>query len=99
MIIVSGKVGAAPGAVAKVRSEMETVIRATREEAGCLDYSYGVDVLDPNTIIVLEYWEDWAALEAHFKAPHMTIWSKTLGAASVTSRDIKAVEAGETRSL
>lgn len=99
MIIVSGKVVTQPGALDGVRAAMRDVIAATRAESGCIDYSYGVDVLDPNTIIILEYWESWAALEAHFRAPHMQPWGEALKAAGLISRDLRAVEAGETRPL
>ncbi len=99
MIVVSGKAKVAPGAIDKVRDVMETTIRATRKEQGCIDYSYGVDVLDPDAILILEYWDDWAALEAHFTQPHMAEWIKALGEAGVVSRDIKFIEAGEERKL
>jgi len=99
MIIVSGKVKVEPGAIDKARDVMEATIKATRAENGCIDYSYGVDVLDPDEIIVLEYWEDWAALEKHFTQPHMAAWVKALGEAGVISRDIKFIEAGEERKL
>ena len=99
MIIVSGKATISPGAIDKVRDVMEATIRATREEAGCIDYYYGVDVLDPNTIVVVEYWESWAALEAHFTTPHIAEWIKALGEAGVVAREIKFIEAGEERSF
>ena len=54
MIIVSGKVKGKPGALNSVRDAMGAVIGATRQEDGCIDYSYGIDVLDPDSIIVLE---------------------------------------------
>ena len=100
MIIVSGKAQVKPGAIDAVRDAMERVINATRAEAGCIDYSYGVDVLDPNTIIILEYWENEAALQRHFTQPHMAEWMKTLGEAGVISQDIRAFEiAGERKLL
>ena len=99
MIIVSGKAKVAPGAIDKVRGAMEAAIKATREEAGCIDYSYGVDVLDPDTIIVLEYWESAEALQAHFTQPHMAAWLQALGQAGVLSQDIKAYDVASERQL
>lgn len=99
MIIVSGKVKTAPGALEKVRKDMETVITATRAEKGCIDYSYGIDVIDPDTFIILEYWEDWAALEAHFTQPHMAVWMASLGKTDILERDVKAFSTDETRQL
>jgi len=99
MVIVSGSAAVSPGAVDKARGAMERVIAATRKEAGCLYYSYGVDVMRADTIVILEYWEDWAALEKHSAQPHMAEWVKTLGEVGVLSRDIKACEAGPVRQL
>jgi len=97
MIIVSGKAKAASGAFDKLQAIMQTTIIETRKEDGCIDYSYGVDVLDPDAIVVVEYWESWAALEKHFTQAHMAIWIKALGEAGLVSRDIKFIEAGEER--
>lgn len=99
MIIVSGKAVVKPGAIDKARAAMEAAIRASREEAGCIDYSYGVDVIDPNTIIILEYWESEDALTAHFAQPHMASWLTALAEAGVVSQDIKAYEVGAARTL
>jgi len=99
MLIVSGKAVVKPGAIDKVRHVMEETVRATRNEDGCIDYSYGVDVLDPNTIIILEYWESAEALQAHFTQPHMAVWMKTLGEAGVVSQDVKAFNISGERQL
>ena len=97
MIIVSGKATVPAGAIDKMRDVMEATIIATRKEQGCIDYRYGIDVLDPNTIVVVEYWEDWASLQAHFTTPHIQEWVKALSEAGVVARDIKFIEAGEER--
>ncbi len=97
MIIVSGKVTAKPGGFEAVRDMMEKNIMASRKEAGCLDYSYGRDVLEPDTIIVLEYWESMEALDAHFAQPHLTEWRAALQKAGLVSRDIRAFEISRER--
>lgn len=99
MIIVSGTATVAPGALAKARGAMERVIAATRTEDGCLYYSYGIDVLNPDTIIILEYWRDGAALQAHFTQPHMAEWMQKLGEIGVLSQDIRAHEVASERKL
>lgn len=99
MIIVSGTARVKPGALEAARAAMMKVIEATRREEGCLYYSYGLDVTAPDTIIILEYWKDWPALERHFTEPHLADWVKTLGEVGVLSRDIRACEAGKTRQL
>lgn len=98
MIIVSGTATVKPGTATALKDAMTTMITASRAERGCIDYRYGIDVLNPDQIVVLEYWDSWAALEAHFKMPHMAEWREALSGA-ILSRDIKASEAGETKDL
>src|SRR3954471_25066471 len=43
------------------RSGME----ASRAEAGCLDYVFAADTLDPERVVLFERWADQAALHAH----------------------------------
>ncbi|MEL7487756.1 MAG: putative quinol monooxygenase, partial [Pseudomonadota bacterium] len=86
------------GALEALRPAMEAMIAASRAEPGCIDYRYGLDVSAPNEMVVVEYWEDWAALEAHFETPHMADWRAAL-AGVVVSRDIKACEAGPVKAL
>lgn len=99
MIIVSGKAKLKPGGLQKVQQDMETVIAATRAESGCIDYSYGADVTEPDTIVVLEYWESWDALLAHTAQPHMGAWMAKLGEVGVVAQSIRFIEAGEERNL
>ncbi len=99
MIIVHGKLKLAPGGVEKVRPEMAAVLAATRAEDGCLQYSYGVDVDDPDTILILERWESLDHLQAHGKQPHLAVWTKSLLDVGIVGRELKATEAGETRDL
>ena len=98
MIIVSGTATFKDGALNEIRDEMEAMITASRAESGCIDYRYGLDTLNSNEMVVLEYWDDWAALEAHFNTPHMVKWREAL-AGVVISRDIKACEAGPVKAL
>jgi quinol monooxygenase YgiN len=99
MIVVSGTAIFPPGAFEKAQPAMQAMIEGSRAEAGCQYYSYGLDVLRSDTLIALEYWDDWAALEAHFNTEHMRAWRKALAEAGVLSRDIKACEAGPVRQL
>ena len=73
-VIVAGTFRIPPENLAGLRPHLETVIAETRKEDGCLTYSYGVDVEDPGLIRVFEQWRDQAALDAHFRAPHMLAW-------------------------
>ena len=72
--IVAGTCRIPPENLASLQPHLETVIAATRQEDGCLVYSYAVDIEDPGLIRVFELWRDQAALDAHFKTAHMIAW-------------------------
>ena len=99
MIIVCGTATIRRGALRGAEPAMRAMIEASRAEPGCRYYSYGADVLDPDTIIALEYWNDQAALDAHFKTPHMAAWRQKLGQLGVVTFNVKAYDAGPPRSL
>ena len=100
MIIVSGKVEIEDaGAIERLKPAMEAQIAATKEEEGCIEYSYAVDVLSPTTIRVLEYWQSWEALEAHFQMPHMEAWRAALMDAGIVSRELQAAETALVREV
>ena len=44
---------------------------ASRGDAGCLGYTFAVDVENPDRYVSVELWEDQASLDAHFGAPHL----------------------------
>jgi quinol monooxygenase YgiN len=44
---------------------------ASRADAGCLGYTFTVDVENPDHYVSVELWEDQASLDAHFGAPHV----------------------------
>ena len=92
MIVVTGRVVVKDGALERLRPAMEAMIAASRAEAGCIDYSYGADLADPNAFLVLEKWESRAALDAHFETPHLKAWRTALNAAGLVSRDLVAAD-------
>jgi quinol monooxygenase YgiN len=99
MIIVMGTIRAPAAAMDRLRAPMEAVIKATRAEDGCIDYGYGEDVLDPGLIRIMERWRDRAALEAHFKTPHMALWKSQREAEGVGERRIFVHQADDGEAL
>jgi quinol monooxygenase YgiN len=62
-----------------LRPEMERVVQASRKEPGCLSYSYGFDLLEPDIIRVFEVYRDDAALKAHGESAHFKAWRAVSG--------------------
>jgi quinol monooxygenase YgiN len=95
MLMIVGTVRIPADKLAAARQPMATVIEASRAEAGCLEYSYGEDVLDPGLIHVLERWQDWDAFRAHGKAPHADAWRACWPELGLYDRRLDAYEIGE----
>lgn len=92
MIIVAGTVRIEPSKLGSARLEMEKMIKASRAEDGCLDYSYSVDVLDPHVVHVFEAWRDRASLQRHFKMPHLEAWRAAWTLIGVSDRNLQMYE-------
>ncbi len=99
MITVSGWVQLSPGGAERLRDVSERMIAATRQETGCIDYAFAIDLLHADTIRIAEIWSDQAALDAHFATRHMAEFNAALAAESFIAADIKAYESEETRVL
>lgn len=80
MIHVVATIRIAPGKRDEFLAEFRQLIPLVRAEQGCIEYGAAVDL--PTTlpaqvpprddvVMVIEKWEDIAALEKHLIAPHM----------------------------
>lgn len=100
MIIVTGTVTVSSAqALEGLRDAMRAQIAASRAEKGCIEYTYGIDVVEPNKFRVLEYWESRADLDVHLQAPHMATWKAALQRAGVTGRELMVADAENATSL
>jgi quinol monooxygenase YgiN len=78
--IITTKPGEREAVLAAVRANLPAV----RAEKGCIEYGPAVDAdgigsfqtkAGPDTIFVIEKWQDAEALKAHAAAPHMTAYA------------------------
>jgi quinol monooxygenase YgiN len=62
-----------PGNAAAFAEEMEQrgIADRIREEKGNLRYEYFISMGDPKTVLLIDSWEDEAALDAHHASPMM----------------------------
>lgn len=89
MILVEGSFRLPPERLAEANAAIAPVVAASRAEAGCIEYAYGVDAIDPGRFIVLEKWDSRAALDAHFASAHMKRWQETRTALGFHARAIR----------
>lgn len=79
MIVVAGSARIRADKRDEAIAASKKMMDATRTEPGCREYRYGFAVDDPDVVMVFEEWEDQAALDAHFQAPHMAEFMVVLG--------------------
>lgn len=65
MLIVAGHFVVDPADQAAFVAGRHEAMRATRAEAGCLEYVVTADPIDATRVILYERWVDQASLDAH----------------------------------
>ena len=59
------------------------------KEEGCVHYSVGFDVNNPDRLQVTEFWRDTNAFQAHLETPHVKAFREALAKLRVYDRVIK----------
>jgi quinol monooxygenase YgiN len=99
MLIVAGfvriDIAKVDGAIEAARSMMA----ATRMEPGCISYTFATDLEDESVIRIFEEWESAAALQAHFKTPHMADFQKTLSELGPTELKVQRYDVARVAGL
>ena len=93
MIIVEGSAKIPAEKWDEAIAAMSAMITASREEAGCIEYAYSRDLLDPNLLRIIERWKDKAALVSHFAEPHMAVFRTALAAVGPQDLQVRMYEA------
>lgn len=93
MIVIEGTVRIPEGSLESARPAMEAMIAASREEVGCHEYAYAIDLLDSSLIRISERWESRAALRDHAHSAHMAEWRSAAAKIGVTDRSLRLYEA------
>jgi quinol monooxygenase YgiN len=65
VVIVAGSFEVEPEQREEFLASRLEGIRSSRAEAGCLEYSFMPDPIEPGRVVLYERWADQAALDAH----------------------------------
>jgi quinol monooxygenase YgiN len=60
---------------AQIRSILQNLGAASRQEPGCVNYIAHTVENDPDTILIYEQYRDAEGLEAHRSSPHFEQWA------------------------
>ena len=99
MIQINGTIKLAGDAGQDVIDAVVKMVRASREEDGCYDYTFARDLADPDTLILFERWRDREALAAHGASAHMAEFQKVMATNPPASRDLRIYETDEGQPL
>ena len=70
-VTIIARFRAKPGQQARLLQELARLPAPTRAEAGCISYDLHQSQSDPGLFVFYENWASQAALDAHFKTPHL----------------------------
>lgn len=99
MIVVNAIVKSTQEDIIALQSAISTMEVASREEPGCEDYTFSVELNDPTVIRITEKWQTVEALQAHFTTPHMAEFQQAMGAHPPVAMEAKFYEVEEIHPL
>ena len=65
MVIVGGTFELNPAMRDAFLASRADMMRESRSEPGCIEYTFSADPLDPGRVVLFERWTDQDALDAH----------------------------------
>jgi len=75
------------------------IMRETHKEEGNLAYAFSQDLEDDGLIHIFEKWESQAALDFHFKTPHMAEFQKKMGGFGIKGMNLEKYEVASVGSV
>ena len=95
MIVVNATIEATTDTIDAMRDASAAMEQASQAEEGCHDYTFSVELNNPNVLRITEKWETMDHLAAHFVTPHMANFQAAMGKNPPKSVDAKFYEVTE----
>ena len=95
MIVLVVSIDTTADSIAAIKDAVAAMETASRAEAGCHDYTFAVELNEPDKLRITECWEDEAALQAHFETPHMAAFNEAMAAAGPRGMNLSCYQATE----
>ena len=80
MIVVNAVITATEDTIAAMKEAIAIMETASRAEPGCHDYTFSVELNNPNVLRITEKWQSMDDLNAHFAMPHMADFQAAMAA-------------------
>ena len=95
MIVVNATIESDAANIDAMKAAIAIMETASRAEDGCHDYTFSVELNNPNVLRITELWESMDALAAHFAMPHMADFQAAMAAHPPKSVEAKFFDATE----
>ena len=79
MILITGRVRVHADQRDTAIAAAAAMSAASTAEDGCIEYSFWTSNDDPNSMLLIERWENEEALTAHMTAPHLATFITAIG--------------------
>lgn len=93
MIVVNVLIESSAADIDSVKEAIAVMEVASQAEEGCEDYTFSVELNNPNNLRITEKWSSAEALVAHFKTSHMATFQAAMVSLNATSRELNFYEA------
>jgi len=94
MIVVNAKMKTNENNFEIIKTAVKQLEISTREENGCLDYAFSVELHDTKNIRITELWEDLQSLQDHLKTEHVATFINSISS-NPPETDAKFYEASQ----
>lgn len=88
MLVLTARFTVAPDSAERFGAALRDLIEPTRAETGCHVFTVTSDVTDPNSFVVIEEWDDKAALDAHMASEHFQGFRAAIGELQLVGREV-----------
>ena len=89
MLVVAGFIRIDPSCRKAAVKAAKVAMKGTRQEPGCISYTFSADLEDESLFHVFEQWKNQAALDEHFQQAHMVDFQKTLASLGVVDMQVR----------
>jgi quinol monooxygenase YgiN len=95
MIVVNVRIESSAEDIDAMKAAITAAEAASRNDPGCEDYTFSVELNNPNVIRITERWTTLEDLKAHLAAPHLATFREAMASHPPKSSDAHFYEVEE----
>lgn len=92
MLVIAGLIRIDPARREEAIRAAVEMQEATREEEGCISYTFSADLADAGVFRIFEEWKSPEALGVHFRSPHMAKFQAAVAGLGVKEMKVQRYE-------